>query len=74
MENQLFIKVMGLLVERNMGFVYQNNVVEFDYREQCEVESIHAVDSEVYVFFKDRKSIILQDMEQIRQYAPFKMN
>ncbi len=54
MENQLFIKVMGLLVERNMGFVYQNNVVEFDYGEQCEVESIQDVDSEVYVFFKDR--------------------
>ena len=74
MENQLFIKVMGILVERNIGFVYQNNVVEFDYREQCEVESIHAVASEVYVFFKDRKSIILQSMEQIRQYTPFKMN
>lgn len=53
---------MGLLVERNMGFVYQNNVVEFDYRERCEVESIHAVDSEVYVFFKDRKRYKSQSM------------
>ena len=72
MENQLFIKVMGLLVERNMGFVYQNNIVEFDYREQCEVESIHAVDSKVYMFFKDKKVLSFKTWSKFVNTLPLK--
>ncbi len=74
MENQLFINVIGLLVKQNIGFVHQDNGIDFDYRATFDIESIYAVGSEVYLFFKDKQSVLLDDLEQIRAYSPFKIS
>ena len=74
MENQLFINVIGLLVKQNIGFVHQDNGIDFDYRTTFDIESIYAVGSEVYLFFKDKQSVLLHDLEQIRAYSPFKIS